>query len=85
MPYYEFHEVLTVRQEDRDRFRTLSDLRGHRVGTLGGTIAYEGLKSEPVNLISYDDDVHPYSDLRAGRVDAVLLDNVIAARSMRRI
>jgi polar amino acid transport system substrate-binding protein len=34
--------------------------------------------------VSYDDDVHPYTDLANGRVDAVLLDNVIAERSMRR-
>jgi polar amino acid transport system substrate-binding protein len=34
--------------------------------------------------ISYDDDVHPYDDLVAGRVDAVLLDNIIAERSLRR-
>ena len=34
--------------------------------------------------MSYDDDVHPYSDLRLGRVDAVLLDNVLADRAMRR-
>src|SRR3989441_1735190 len=85
VPYYEVHEVLTVRAADRQRFRTLADLRGHRVGTLGATIAYEYLKNQPVALISYDDDVHPYSDLREGRLDAVLLDNVIAARSMRRI
>ena len=85
VPYYEFQEVLTVRSADRQRFRTLADLRGHRVGTLAATIAYEYLKNQPVALISYDDDVHPYSDLREGRLDAVLLDNVIAARSMRRI
>jgi polar amino acid transport system substrate-binding protein len=30
--------------------------------------------------VSYDDDVHPYSDLLIGRVDAVLLDNVLAER-----
>ncbi|HEY8132131.1 MAG TPA: ABC transporter substrate-binding protein/permease [Thermoanaerobaculia bacterium] len=83
IPYYEFHEVLTVRAEDRHRYRTIADLRGHRVGTLGGTIAYEYLKSHPVGLISYDDDVHPYSDLQQGRVDAVLLDNIIAARRLR--
>jgi polar amino acid transport system substrate-binding protein len=34
--------------------------------------------------ISYDDDVHPYADLVAGRVDAVLLDDIIAQRSLRR-
>ena len=85
VPYYEFHEVLTVRAEDRDRYRTMSDLRGHRVATLSGTMAYDFLKTQPVTLITYDDDVHPYSDLRKGRVDAVLLDNIIAARRLRSI
>jgi len=35
--------------------------------------------------VSYDDDVHPYTDLVSGRVDAVLLDHVLAERSLRRI
>ena len=85
VPYYEFHEVLTVRVQDRDRYRTFADLRGHRVGTLVGTIAFDYLKTQPVTLISYEDDVHPYSDLRQRRVDAVLLDNIIAARRVRAI
>src|SRR5258706_2459798 len=88
IPYFEFHEVLTVRAEDRGKFSTLAALRGHRIGTLGGTIAYERLlaaeKTDGVICISYDDDVHPYSDLQQGRLDAVLLDNIIAVRSMRR-
>jgi polar amino acid transport system substrate-binding protein len=89
IPYYEFHEVLTVREADRNRIRSLADLRGHRVGTLGGTIAYETLLEAEhtfgIQAVSYDDDVHPYSDLLVGRVDAVLLDNVLADRSMRRM
>jgi His/Glu/Gln/Arg/opine family amino acid ABC transporter permease subunit len=89
IPYFEFHEVLTVRDADRNRFRTLADLRGHRVGTLTGTIAYERLLAaqtkEGIVLVAYDDDVHPYSDLQEGRLDAVLLDNIIAARAMRRV
>ncbi|HSY50969.1 MAG TPA: ABC transporter permease subunit [Thermoanaerobaculia bacterium] len=89
IPYFEFHEVLTMRAEDRGKFSTLASLRGRRVGTLGGTIAYELVlaaeKSAGVICVSYDDDVHPYADLRAGRLDAVLLDNIIAARSMRRV
>src|SRR5205807_8493851 len=32
IPYYEFHEVLTVRAADRNRYRSMSDLRGHRIG-----------------------------------------------------
>lgn len=88
VPYFEFREVLTVRGADAARFRSLGDLRGRRVGTLGGTIAYEILllssKTKGVEAVSYDDDVHPYSDLAAGRLDAVLLDHVIAARAMKR-
>jgi len=41
VPYYEFREVLTVRAADAPSLRTLDDLKGRRVGTLGGTIAYE--------------------------------------------
>lgn len=89
IPYFEFQEVLAVRDADRNRFRSLPDLRGRRVGTLGGTIAYdillEAQQKDGVLVVSYDDDVHPYEDLQQGRLDAVLLDNIIVARSMRRI
>jgi len=89
VPYYEFREVITVRERDRDRFRSLADLRGRRVATLGGTMAYDILlqaeKEQGLVAVSYDDDVHPYSDLALGRVDAVLLDNVLADRAMRRM
>ena len=88
VPYYRFQEVLTVREADRGRFRTLADLRGRRVATLGGTIAYELLleaeREHGIVAVSYDDDVHPYSDTVIGRVDAVVLDNVLAARALRR-
>jgi len=89
IPYYEFHEVLTVRDRDRDRFRSLADLRGHNVATLTGTIAYGILagaeRSDGIRPKWYDDDVAPYSDLAAGRVDAVLLDNVLADRSTKQV
>jgi polar amino acid transport system substrate-binding protein len=89
VPYFEFREVLTVRAADRDRFRSLTDLRGRRVGTLGATIAYDTLlvarDRTGIVVVSYDDDVHPYTDLAEGRLDAVLLDHIIAARSMRRV
>jgi polar amino acid transport system substrate-binding protein len=88
MPYYEFHEVLAVRPADRGRFRTLADLAGRRVATLGATMAHDILLEEQKKTglvpVSYDDDIHPYTDLVAGRVDAVLLDNVIADRSLQR-
>ena len=89
IPYYEFREVLSVRNADQARFRTLADLKGRRVGTLGGTIAYEILLNAErefgIHAVSYDDDVHPYSDLVIGRIDAVLLDNVLAERRTRNL
>ena len=79
---------MTVRAGDRDRYRSLADLKGRRVATLGGTIAYDLLldaeRTHGITAVSYDDDVHPYSDLLLGRVDAVVLDNVLAERAMRR-
>ena len=88
VPYYEFREVLTVRAGETARFRTLADLRDRRVATLGGTIAYELLlqaeRTHGIVAVSYDDDVHPYTDLAIGRVDAVVLDHVLADRAMRR-
>jgi polar amino acid transport system substrate-binding protein len=88
VPYYEFREILTVRQADGARFRTLADLRGRRVATLGATLAYDLLVNAQAQNglvpITYEDDVHPYSDLALGRVDAVLLDQVLAERGARR-
>jgi len=89
LPYYEFREVLSVRDGDAARFRTLADLAGRSVATLGGTIAYEILlgaeRQHGIHAVSYEDDVHPYSDLVLGRVDAVLLDHVLAERRQRTI
>jgi polar amino acid transport system substrate-binding protein len=88
IPYFEFREVLAVRPEDAVRIRGLADLRGRRVATLGATIAYDLLvaarDSTGLIALSYDDDVHPYDDLVQGRVDAVLLDHIIAQRALHR-
>jgi polar amino acid transport system substrate-binding protein len=88
IPYYEFREILTVRDADGARFRTLADLAGRRVATLGATLAYDLLVTAQaehgVIPVTYEDDVHPYTDLATGRVDAVLLDYVLAERGVRR-
>ncbi len=88
LPYFEFREVLAVRPADAGKIHGLAALRGRRVATLGSTIAYDLLMqardSTGVLPISYDDDVHPYGDLVTGRVDAVLLDHIIAQRALRR-
>jgi polar amino acid transport system substrate-binding protein len=89
IPYYEFREVLAVRDGDRSRISSLVDLRGRRVATLAGTIAYDILVRAASDIglqpVAYEDDVHPYEDLVIGRVDAVLLDNILADRRRRSI
>jgi polar amino acid transport system substrate-binding protein len=88
VPYYEFREVLTVRRADATRYRTLADLRGTRVATLGATLAADRLERARqeygIEPVIYEDDVHPYTDLAVGRVEAVLLDAVLAERGVRR-
>lgn len=89
IPYFEFREVLAVRSADTARFRGLADLGGRRVGTLGSTFAWQLLLGEQrrngLVPVSYDDDIHPYTDLVQGRLDAVLLDHIIAHRSLARL
>jgi len=88
IPYYEFREILTVRAADGARYRTLADLAGRRVATLGATLAYDLIVRAQAEFgvipVTYEDDVHPYSDLALGRVDAVLLDEVLANRGVSR-
>ena len=88
IPYYQFREILTVRDADAASYRTLQDLRGRRVATLGATLAYDLLVDAESKFgarpVVYEDDVHPYTDLILGRVDAVLLDYVLAERGVRR-
>jgi polar amino acid transport system substrate-binding protein len=89
IPYFEFREVIAVRTADSARYRTMADLAGKRVGTLAATLAWEILLAEQKKTglvpVSYDIDTHPYTDLVAGRVDAVLLDHIIAQRSVKRV
>lgn len=88
IPYYAFEEKLTVRTADRERFRSLSDLKGRRVATLGATLAADVLeqaqRDHGIVPVIYEDDIHPYSDLVLGRVDAVVLDAVLADRALTR-
>jgi len=64
VPYYAFREVLSVRDGDAAKYRSLGDLAGRRVATLAGTIAYEILLRAEMQYgltaVSYEVDVHAY-------------------------
>lgn len=79
-PYYRFRETLVVRADATD-VEGLEALRGRRVGTLGASLAHEMLRQRPeVEVVLYEGVDEPYADLEQGRLDAVLLDHVIAER-----
>ncbi|MCA9678919.1 MAG: ABC transporter permease subunit [Kofleriaceae bacterium] len=78
-PYYVYAELLAVRAGSP--YRSLDDLRGRRVGTLNQTYAHDLLREAGVEVVLYEGDKEPYLDLAAGRIDAVLLDDIIANRS----
>ncbi len=77
-PYYVTYEQLAARASDRN-LRTLEDCRGRRVGTLKGSLAQRMLDvRKDLQTVSYDGQINAYEDLLNGRLDAVLMDHIIA-------
>lgn len=77
-PYYVYGETLAVRSDSP--FKTLGDLEGKPVGTLNQTVAHDILRASRVDIRLYEGVEEPYLDLLQKRVDAVLLDDVVADR-----
>jgi polar amino acid transport system substrate-binding protein len=82
-PYYVFEEQLSARAGDA-RVRDLPSLRGLRVGTLANTQAWDMLEATGAERVPYEGVEEPYIDLAQGRLDAVLLDDIIAERYGRK-
>jgi polar amino acid transport system permease protein/polar amino acid transport system substrate-binding protein len=77
-PYFVYAETLAVRKGAS--YTSLADLAGRRVGTLNQTFAQDLLRGRALEAVLYEGGAEPYLDLAAGRVDAVLLDNLVADR-----
>jgi len=77
-PYFTYAETLAVRVDSP--YKSLADLEGKRVGTLNQTYAHDLLRAQPLETVLYEGNEEPYIDLEQGRIDAVLLDNIIAER-----
>jgi polar amino acid transport system substrate-binding protein len=78
-PYYLFSERLVARRGD-GRVRDLPSLRGLRVGTLANSQAWELAQSAGAVPVPYEGVEEPFVDLEHGRIDAVLLDDIIVDR-----
>lgn len=82
VPYFVYAETLAVRKGDSAK--TLADLKGKRIATLNQTYAYDLLLQNGFDPSSYgglyEGVQEPYLDVVNGKIDAVLLDNIIADR-----
>jgi polar amino acid transport system substrate-binding protein len=76
-PYFIYAEKLAVRAGSPIRF---FDLAGKRVGTLNQTYAFDIIRGLGLEPVIYEGTQEPYLDLAAGRLDAVLLEDIIADR-----
>jgi len=77
-PYFVYAETLAVRKGSS--LRSFDQIAGKKVGTLNQTYAYELLRASRAELVLYEGVEEPYIDLMHGRIDAVLIDNIIADR-----
>ncbi|MGD0093764.1 MAG: ABC transporter substrate-binding protein [Planctomycetota bacterium] len=80
-PYYVYEQMLVVRAADKDKYKTLEDLKGQKIGTLSGAESNNVLKRAGWTdelLKSYEDSNTPYEDLLLGRTEAVLQEQMIA-------
>jgi polar amino acid transport system substrate-binding protein len=78
-PYYVFNLRLLARKDDTAT-TGLESLKGKRVGTLANSQAWELLQRSGVQAVPYEGVEEPYIDLEQGRLDAVLMDDIIAQR-----
>lgn len=84
-PYFVFAERLTVRADAVNAPEaSAAGVRGRRVGTLASSLAWDLLGQWGAERRPYEGVAEPFMDLQQGRLDAVLMDDIIADRYGRR-
>ncbi len=81
-PYFRYHQQLTVRATDRERFRNLGDLKGRPVAVLNGSASVDVLLRNgwsKDDIVELDDSLKPFDFVKQGRADACLCESIIAA------
>jgi polar amino acid transport system substrate-binding protein len=80
-PYVANAQVIVV-PADNTTIVKPEDLKGKNVGVQLNTTADEScaeyLKTTKFNLKQYDQVIQPFSDMKAGRIDAIVVDEVVA-------
>ncbi len=78
-PYLDNRQVVIV--EEGSKIGQVSDLAGKTVGLQKGSSAREAFDANPIasqvkEVVEYEDNVSAFLDLQAGRIDALLVDEV---------
>ena len=78
-PYLDNRQVVIV--EEGSKIASVSDLAGKTVGLQKGSSAREAFDANPIasevaQVVEYEDNVDAFLDLQAGRIDALLVDEV---------
>jgi len=81
VPYTISGIQIITRPQDKDKLTSPDKLVGHSVGVGLGTNYEKWLRDNAPGVVikTYDDDPTKYNDLKAGRIDAVLNDRLVAA------
>lgn len=75
IPYYVTYLQLVVPKGNPGGLSTLESCRGHTIGTLRGSYAYETLaKAGIADIRSYENEATAYQDMQNGRLDGVVMD-----------
>ncbi len=81
-PYFRFVQQATVRASDVQAYPDLGRaLKGKKIAVLNGSASIDSLKKlgwTGEQLIEFDDSLKPYEALKAGRVEAVVCESIIA-------
>jgi len=80
-PYLENNQIIVVKN-DSD-IKSLADLAGKKVGMQKGSSAYEAfnasaIKDDVDETVEFADNVSAFQDLNVGRIDAVIVDSIVA-------
>ena len=80
-PYFVYEQQLSVRAEDKDKYKNLADLKDKKIGILDGTesgnvLERAGFKKDQITI--HPDSKTPYDNLKLKRIDAVVAESIIA-------
>ena len=80
-PYIANAQVIVV-APDNNSIKEAKDLAGKKVGCQVNTTAHDSakkfLETTKFDLSTYDQVIQPFADLKTGRLDAVIVDEVVA-------